>query len=182
MPSISQPSSAFANPSAVYSDVTSSGRSPRASSDSAVSWPIAHSFEACSARASPPVSSSIRKKMSTAFAEAKITRAVRFRRAMALRTRSSVGIGLISMVGISMTAAPRSTSSRRNGIDLVTRARDQDAPPVQRSPGQRVEALRHVHAGAEDQQRIAAQAIGRGLAGQLAKRGARRGAAPAGRG
>ena len=53
--------------------------------------------------------------MSTAFADAKITRAVLLRRAMALCTRSSVGMGLISMVGISMTAAPSSTSSRRNG-------------------------------------------------------------------
>ena len=57
----------------------------------------------------------MRKKMSTALAEAKITRAVRLRLAKAPRTRSSVGIGRISIVGISMTAAPRSTSSRRKG-------------------------------------------------------------------
>src|SRR5882672_3517232 len=45
MPFISHPSSALANPSAVYSEVISSGRRPCASNDSAVSWPMAHSFE-----------------------------------------------------------------------------------------------------------------------------------------
>src|ERR1700682_2832924 len=59
MPFISQPSSALASPSAVYSEVISSGRSPWRSSDSAVSWPIAQSFEPCRARASAPDESSI---------------------------------------------------------------------------------------------------------------------------
>src|SRR5437773_1797132 len=75
-PASSQPWSALASPSAVYSDVTSSGRTPWAMSESAVSCPIAHSLELCNARASEPVVRSIWKKMSTALAEAKITSAV----------------------------------------------------------------------------------------------------------
>src|ERR1700694_4556451 len=53
--------------------------------------------------------------MSTALADAKITSAVWSRFLIALLTRSSVGSFRISSVGISTTAAPRSTSSLRNG-------------------------------------------------------------------
>ena len=58
------------------------------------------------------------------------------------------------------------------GVDLVARSGDQDPAAVERAFGERVQALRHLHAGPEDQERIAPQTVGRRLARQLAERGA----------
>src|SRR5205823_9823925 len=52
-------------------------------------------------------------------------------------------------------------------IDLMARSGDQDAAAVERALRQRVQTIRHLHAWTQDQERVAAQAICRGLAGKL---------------
>src|SRR5207302_2247638 len=57
-------------------------------------------------------------------------------------------------------------------IDLMARSGDQDAAAVERALRQRVQTIRHLHARTQDQERVAAQTVRRGLAGKLTQRSA----------